>query len=301
MQPPFNNRSNNNEVLNRFRNEAKNLSKVINKADDLKIYNQALKVRPTDWRLWQRQALLLSSMGRLAEALDSMQKAVEKTPWSRVLHYQYAAMLNQSGRYDDAANAATRAILLKRDFPEATHQLASARAGLGSIEQAAKLFAESLVLDPRMGDAWLDWGRMLERRKKTNEAVVVYRDALRSLPNSARIHYRLGMSQKSTGLSDDALNSFNRAVSIDANFAEAHFQIGVCFVGEQLFEKAVESFQKAIIAKPALTQARFNLGAGLLKLERYKEAVPHFERLVSEQPQDKQVKQYLEYSKSKIK
>ena len=114
-------------------------------------------------------------MGRLAEALDSMQKAVEKTPWSRVLHYQYAAMLNQSGRYDDAANAATRAILLKRDFPEATHQLASARAGQGSIEQAAKLFAESLVLDPRMGDAWLDWGRMLERRKKTNEAVVVYR------------------------------------------------------------------------------------------------------------------------------
>lgn len=301
MQPPFNNRSNNNEVLNRFRNEAKNLSKVINKADDLKIYNQALKVRPADWRLWHRQALLLSSMGRLAEALDSMQKAVEKTPWSRVLHYQYAAMLNQSGRYDDAANAATRAILLKRDFPEATHQLASARAGQGSIEQAAKLFAESLVLDPRMGDAWLDWGRMLERRKKTNEAVVVYRDALRSLPNSARIHYRLGMSQKSTGLSDDALNSFNRAVSIDANFAEAHFQIGVCFVGEQLFEKAVESFQKAIIAKPALTQARFNLGAGLLKLERYKEAVPHFERLVSEQPQDKQVKQYLEYSKSKIK
>ena len=90
-------------------------------------------------------------------------------------------------------------------------------------------------------------------------------------------------------------------MSIDANFAEAHFQIGVCFVGEQLFEKAVESFQKAIIAKPALTQARFNLGAGLLKLERYKEAVPHFERLVSEQPQDKQVKQYLEYSKSKIK
>jgi len=209
--------------------------------------------------------------------------------------------LNQSGRYDDAVIAANRAIVLKRDFAEATHQLASARAGQGRIEQAAKLFADSLIMDPRMGDAWLDWGRMLERGKKTNEAVIVYRDALRSLPGVARIHYRLGLSEKATGQSDDALKSFNRAVQIDANFAEAHFQIGVCFVGGELFEKAVESFQKAVVAKPALTQARFNLGAGLLKLERYKEAVPHFEKLVSEQPQDKQVKQYLDYAKSKLK
>ena len=301
MQPPFNNRSNNSQVLARFRNDAKSVAKTINKVADLKVYNEALKARPADWRLWQRQALLLSSMGRLAEALDSMRHAVEKTPWSRVLHYQYAAMLNQSGRYDDAVNAASRAIVLKPDFPEATHQLARARAGQGRIEQAAKLFAESLSMDPRMGDAWLDWGRMLERGKKTNEVVMVYRDALRSLPSSARIHYRLGMSEKATGLSDDALKSFNRAVQIDTGFAEAHFQIGVCFVGEQLFEKAVEAFQKAVVAKPALTQARFNLGAGLLKLERYKEAIPHFEKLVAEQPQDKQVKQYLDYAKSKLK
>ena len=301
MQPPFNNRSNNSQVLARFRNDAKSVVKTINKVDDLKIYNEALKDRPTDWRLWQRQALLLSSMGRSVEALDSMRNAVEETPWSRVLHYQYAAMLNQSGRYDDAVIAANRAIVLKQDFAEATHQLASARAGQGRIEQAAKLFADSLIMDPRMGDAWLDWGRMLERGKKTNEAVMVYRDALRSLPGVARIHYRLGLSEKATGQSDDALKSFNRAVQIDANFAEAHFQIGVCFVGGELFEKAVESFQKAVVAKPALTQARFNLGAGLLKLERYKEAVPHFEKLVSEQPQDKQVKQYLDYAKSKLK
>ena len=29
--------------------------------------------------------------------------------------------------------------------------------------------------------------------------------------------------------------------------------------------------------------------------------LPHFEKLVSEQPQDKQVKQYLDYAKSKLK
>ena len=301
MQPPFNNRSNNSEVLAEFRNKTKSIAKISNKVDDLNIYNEALKDRPADWRLWQRKALLLSSMGRSVEALDSMRNAVEETPWSRVLHYQYAAMLNQIGRYDDAVIAASRAIVLKRDFAEATHQLASAHAGQGKIEKAAKLFADSLIMDPRMGDAWLDWGRMLERGKQTNEAVVVYRNALRSLPGFAKIHYRLGMSEKATGQADAALKSFNRAVQIDANFAEAHFQIGVYFVGGELFEKAIESFQKAVVAKPSLTQARFNLGAGLLKLERYKEAIPHFEKLVSGQPQDKQVKQYLDYAKAKLK
>ena len=190
---------------------------------------------------------------------------------------------------------------MKPDFAEAVYQLATARAGQGEIEKAAKLFSESLILDPRMGDAWLNWARMLEGKQKTNEAIVVYSDALRSLPNSANIHYRLGVARKTLGGADMALKSFEQAVQIDVNFAEAHFQIGVCYVGKGLFEKAVEHFQKAVMAKPELTQARFNLGAGLLKLGRYKDAVPHFEKLVVQQPQDQQVRQYLDYAKSRLK
>ena len=301
MQPPFNNRINNSQVLAELRKEAKSISKVINKSEDLLAYEKALKIRPNDWRLWQRKALLLSSMGLSAEALISMQKAVKETPWSRILHYQYAAMLNQNGRFDDAVKSANLAIVLKPNFAEATHQLAKARSGQGRIEEAVKLFSKSVNLDSRMSDAWLDWGRMLERSQKTNEAIVVYRDALRSIPNLASLHYRLGMAEKSTGHLGKALNSFRSAVQVDSGFAEAHFQIGVCFVGEESFVEAVEAFQKAVISKPTLSQARFNLGAGLLKLERYKEAVPHFKKLVAEQPEDKQVKQYLDYAKSKIK
>ena len=90
-----------------------------------------------------------------------------------------------------------------------------------------------------MSDAWLDWGRMLERSQKTNEAIVVYRDALRSIPNLASLHYRLGMAEKSTGHLGKALNSFRSAVQVDSGFAEAHFQIGVCFVGDESFVEAV--------------------------------------------------------------
>ena len=301
MQPPFNNRDNNDEVLSQLNEDNKRLSKGLSEEDSLRVYGDALKLRPNDWRIWQRNALLLSSLGRSTEALDSMKRAVDMTPWSRVLHYQYSAMLNQSGQYAAAALEAGRAISLKPDFAEAVYQLATARAGQGEIEKAAKLFSESLILDPRMGDAWLNWARMLEGKQKTNEAIVVYSDALRSLPNSANIHYRLGVARKTLGGADMALKSFEQAVQIDVNFAEAHFQIGVCYVGKGLFEKAVEHFQKAVMAKPELTQARFNLGAGLLKLGRYKDAVPHFEKLVVQQPQDQQVRQYLDYAKSRLK
>ena len=202
QQPPFNHRHNSDEALGQLRDEAQRLAKRLDRTAALAIYDNALKRRPDDWRLLQRRGLLLSSAGRHDEAAGSLKRAVDRTPWSRILHYQLGAAQNKAGQYADAAKSLGRALALQPDFPEATRQLVRARAGI----------------QYRFGESARTGGDPAGALARFTRAV--------QLDDSfAEAHFQVGACQVELGRIAEATAGFERAVALKPSLPQARFNL----------------------------------------------------------------------------
>ena len=202
QQPPFNHRLNNDEELGQLRDEAQRVTKRLDFTVALATYDKALKARPNDWRLLQRRGLMLSSFGRHDEGVASLKRAIGQTWWSRILHYQLGAMQNKAGQYGDASASLSRALALQPDFPEASTQLARARAGipyrLGEKAMAA-------------GDATGALGYFIKSAQLDD--------------TFAEAHFQIGARRVESGLIASATASFERAVALKPDLPQARFNL----------------------------------------------------------------------------
>ena len=202
QQPPFSHRQNSDEALGQLRDEAQRVARRLDRTAALAVYDNALQSRPDDWRLLQRRGLLLSSAGRHDESVGSLKRAVERTPWSRILHYQLGAAQNKAGQHADAAVSLGQALALQADFPEAAAQLARARAGvryrLGETARAG-------------GDAAGALGHFTK--------------AVQLDDTFAEAHFQIGACRVEAGEIAEATASFERAVALKPGLPQARFNL----------------------------------------------------------------------------
>ncbi len=227
QQPPFNHRHNSDEAVGQLRSESQRVAKRLDRAAALAVYDNALKARPNDWRLLQRRGLLLSSAGRHDKATESLKRAVEQTPWSRILHYQLGAVRNKAGQYADAAVSLGQALALQPDFPEATGQLARARAGiqyrLGETARAG-------------GDA----AGALGHFTKATQLDETFAEA----------HFQIGASRVEAGRIAEATASFERAVSLQPDLPQARFNLVTGLLKQERYRDALGHLEALAAEKP---------------------------------------------------
>jgi serine/threonine-protein kinase len=100
-----------------------------------------------DVRFWYGNHYLLP-IGRVAEAVETMAKALEEDPLNLVYRHHYARGLRHLGRLDDAA-AELRGILdVDANFPWALETLGAVYAQQGNSEEALALTERAHVLTP---------------------------------------------------------------------------------------------------------------------------------------------------------
>ena len=202
QQPPFSHRQNSDEALGQLRDEAQRVARRLDRTAALAVYDDALQSLPDDWRLLQRRGLLLSSAGRHDESVGSLKRAVERTPWSRILHYQLGAAQNKAGQYAEAEKSLGQALSLQPDFPEAAAQLARARAGVRY----------------RLGET-------ARARGDAAGALGHFTKAVQLDDTFAEAHYQLGACRADAGEIAEATASFERAVALKPSLPQARFNL----------------------------------------------------------------------------
>ena len=225
QQPPFNHRFNSDEALGQLQAESQLVAKRLDRSAALAVYDNALKVRPNDWRMQQRRGLLLSSAGRHNEGVDSLKRAVQATSWSRILRYQLGAMQNKARQFDDAAVSLGRALELQPDFPEAAAELARANAGI----------------QYRLGEKEKADGN-------TAGALGHYTRATQLDAGFAEAHFQIGVCRVETGRIAEATASFERAVALKPNLPQARFNLVTGLLKQSRYSDAMEHLE-ALAAK----------------------------------------------------
>jgi len=103
-------------------------------------------------------------------------------------------------------------------------------------------------------------------------------------PGNYRLQYQLGNAYYDGGLSDKALNAYQKAVDLNPKYIEALVNLGIVQGDIGDHDSAIKSFQKALSLNPDDCMARSNLGNAYYAQEKYPDAIFEYQRAIKTDP-----------------
>jgi Flp pilus assembly protein TadD len=153
-------------------------------------------------------------VGRHADALPHLEKAIQLDPRSASAHNYLGGALLPLGRTSEAIAQFRLATSLAADDERMQFNLGMALNASGSAAEAEKAFARAIALNADFADAHHNLGVLLLTRGQTAPAIDHLRRTVALEPNSADAHNDLGGAFASAGRIDEAIAEMKRALDL---------------------------------------------------------------------------------------
>jgi len=114
---------------------------------------------------------------------------------------------------------------------------------------------------------------------KAEEAIPIYRELVRALPNNPGLMMNLGLALDMAGHKREAVREFEKVLKLDPRHVPALLFLGTGYVELGEPAKAVDPLKKVLKAQPDNLDAQEVLGEALLSLGQLEEAAKHFRSL----------------------
>jgi Flp pilus assembly protein TadD/4-amino-4-deoxy-L-arabinose transferase-like glycosyltransferase len=180
-------------------------------------------------------AISLANAGRVEEAIENAERAVELQPANASAHFNLGMWLLDSGQVERGAEHLTECARLDDGYkPVILHRLGVHRARTGELERAFELLGQSARLDP----------------------------------SNPEVHYDLGLVQRNLGRWAEAEAAYREAIRLRAGHVDAINNLAYLLELQGGAEEAVELYRTAIRLAPDYVQPRINLARLLATNER---------------------------------
>ena len=164
----------------------------------------------------------------------------------------------------DAATAASSTTVAER-FDDLIRRGQALEDG-GELNEALLLYQQALRLEPFSARALINLGNVKSLLNDDDAARSYYQRALDFEPDNSSALLNLGNAQLAGQLYEAAALSYRRAIAARPDWVEAHIGLACALDEQQLGDEALECYRTALQLNPAHTGAAFN--ASVLLLER---------------------------------
>lgn len=242
---------------------------------------------------WMLLGASLQQMGRSADALAPMKKALSLTPGDAAAHCNMGAIYNDLGRLEEAEACYLQALKISPDYAMAYSNLGNTQHEMGRLFEAEASYRRALAINPDYAEANSNLSITLQQLGRHDEAEASYRRALEINPEFAEAHSNLGKTLQDMGRLDESESSYRRALAINPDYAEAHSNLGNTLQAMGRFLDAEASYRRALEIAPDYAEACSNLGLTLQGLGRLDEAEAGFRRALAIKPESAEAHSYL--------
>jgi protein O-GlcNAc transferase len=163
----------------------------------------------------------------------------------------------------------------------------------GRSQEAWACWKEAVRLNPSFGNAHNNLGGYHKEQRQWAEAIACYRQALRFEPNNVDANYNLGVILQEEGQFADAIESFLRVIQVNPYHADAYNNLGSALYKLGRHAEAIEYFRQALLvasnhvgAINNLAALHTNLGAALFVQGQYDDACQCFQNALELNPED---------------
>jgi predicted Zn-dependent protease len=117
---------------------------------------------------------------------------------------------------------------------------------------------------------------------KAEEAIPIYRDLVRTLPNNPGLRMNLGLALDMAGRKPEAVREYEAVLKFDPHSVPALLFLGTAYVELGEPAKAIEPLEKVVGAQPDNLDAQEVLSEALLSLGRLEQAAKRFQILAQQ-------------------
>ncbi len=210
------------------------------------ILERAIEIDSTSFTTCLNMGLTSQKMGRLNDAIDYYETALQSRPWST------EAMNGLGGVYFQQGDAAA----------------------------SVRMFEKALSIDPENIEAHLKIGSVLLEMKKFTAATEHYLTAAMLDPENASVYFRIGMAYAKQRRFPDAIHYYEKARQMDPNDMEVLFQLAVTHAYLKDYETAVGVFEQMLSITPDNPKIPYNIGCLYALQNRTEEAVSRLEQAI---------------------
>ncbi len=161
---------------------------------------------PERAQTWNELGRTYRALGKPAEAIAALQKAIEKDPGMPEAHNNLGALRRSGADFLEA-------IRNKPNYADAHYNYAMLLGQGGRYEEARRELEASVKADGKFTDAREMLGDFLMASRREADAAGHYREALRQRPDSMRATFGLGAALAATGHRDEALPYLRKAAA----------------------------------------------------------------------------------------
>jgi tetratricopeptide (TPR) repeat protein len=213
----------------------------------LKQYEDALAKAPTDPDLMLRVGCGKVAANRAEQAEELLKKVLSQRPTSaETSHCLGRALLVQGTRLADALRTLERAVELDPNRAEYHLYVGWAANEAGNVPKAEKALAEALRLDQGLADAYWQRGVLRQRQGAVRDAISDLTKALALRPSRHEAHASLADAFYDLGREQEALKEWQLAIQAQRDNPTWRFRYGKLLSANHQTEGAVEQLTRAL-------------------------------------------------------
>ena len=232
----------------------------------------------------KQKARALLRHNQLAEAKPLLEQICHADRRDTETWYLLAAVNQQLGALEEAAEAYRQVAVLDPRHAEAHYYLGNTYLALGNAAGAAACFEQALRIRPDYLEAHINLGGLHELRDNHLAAETSFREALRLDPQNAELIYNLGNTLQAQKKIEAAVELYHQALALRPQHADTHNNLGNALAQIGRFDDAIACYQQALMFTPTLVAAHNNMGNTYLRMQRIDDAIASYEQALRLQP-----------------
>jgi protein O-GlcNAc transferase len=193
---------------------------------------------------------------------------------------QNALAAQRRGSVEDAKRLYASVLTIDPANAAAYGNLAIIAAQQGDFAGAERLFRQEIGLRPHYPASYNNLGLALQQQARFADAIAAHRHAIKLNPKYAEAYLALGNALKQQGDLEQAMRSYRSAIAAKRNYAEAHNNVGVLHQMQGRLDQAASAHSEAIALRPAYAEAQFNLGVVLHQKHELDAAEAAYRRVI---------------------
>ena len=233
-----------------------------------------IPIRDRDGDAYLLKAQVLDSLGRFAEAVESLNAGFERAPKRADLYFWASLFLIKHNRDQQALELLEQAARFVPDDPDLLLTKAVVLELVRKTEQADGVLKKIQLRWPEWGRSYLIGGIIQAIHRNPEEALRSIRTAIALGETTPQAYYYLADTTRAAKPDDAeaAQKAIAEAIRPDPNDAWSHALAGKIALETRSPADAVHELQEAIRLKPDLVEAHYSLAMAYKKLGRQGEA-----------------------------
>lgn len=215
----------------------------------------ALPKDDVEWREKTHQARRLSMMGRHAEAIEEIDRAIELKPDYADSYVHRAVIYRDQHNLFKTVESYSKALDLNNNLPSVHYDLAQVMRQLRMFEPAIESYKRAIRLNPKMIQAYNNLGITYRETKMYEAAVEAFKRVLEMNPRYIKAYNNLGVAYAEMGEADEAVAAFQKAIEIDPTYAISYKNLAMVYVQQQKVTEARDALVTYLLMNPTDSRA----------------------------------------------